>query len=235
MGLIENIVKHGKKLCSLELDFLFFDNSGLFSKLLQLENLVTLTLSFLNQSNFKTEDLLTLVDNCKNLSRLKFFNDGITEDILIRIINMKKDTLKEFYHIKTRQEILKHLANCPKLEDLSALTVFDPVENLFSTGSKSQSKSISKMKKLKSLQIGVSMKTEDVIEFLPNLSKLEFLHIFGVEDAIYPILKCLVVSCPNLKKLEITVLKDTRKDFLQTSIKIMFDKLTELQGLEQKS
>ena len=230
MGLIENIVKHGKKLCSLELDFLFIDNSGLFSKLLQLENLVTLTLSFLNQSNFKTEDLLTLVDNCKNLSRLKFFNDNITEDILIRIINMKKDTLKEFYHIKTRQEILKHLANCPKLEDLSALTVFDPVEN-----ATSQSKSISKMKNLKSLQIGVSMKTEDVIEFLPNLTKLEFLHISGFEVEIYPILKCLIVSCPNLKKLECTIFKDTRKDFPQTSIKILFDKLTELQGLEQKS
>ena len=70
--LSDNVIKHGKNFRSLELDFEDFEKTNIsviLCSLLELNKLVELRLCNLWKPYFKNEDLINLVDNCKELNR----------------------------------------------------------------------------------------------------------------------------------------------------------------------
>ena len=100
IGFMKHIVKHGQDLCGLELDFVNTNSDILSPLVANMKNLKHLGLYHLNQSDYKTEDLLALVKNCKDLNSLLLHGCEIPEDLIHKLINSKKEKLKKFHFDK---------------------------------------------------------------------------------------------------------------------------------------
>ena len=99
-------------------------------------------------------------------------------------------------------------------------------------------KAIGKLENLKILQLGHSeyqqeYKVNDVINMLSNkkFKNLKDLGLYGIVGSIGELLMFVVFACPRLNYLEIICLTDNRKDFHLNIIKLLFDSLPDLTGI----
>ena len=230
---INQIAQHGQKLSYLELDFGNTNASNIFSPLL-MKKLKYLGLQDLKQCNYKTDDLLALIKSCVELNSLCLYECEIPNDTISQLIDLKKEKLKYFEITPTGidDEWLQHLENCPKLEHLYIGKVYI---------TQSGFEAISKLKNLKYLQLGFPgdrsvqvYEANDAIIMLSNgkFKKMEVLNIYGIIDAISPIIMCALLACPNLQYLTVECITDKREDFPTNIIKVLFDNLTELRELK---
>ena len=240
--LIEQIIKHGQNLSALDLDldgrykeFKIFPGS--YACLMEMKHLKHLGLRKMGQ-DLRTEDLLTLIENNKELNSLLLFGcefayQKTAENTIIKILNLKKEKLKKFDFcgdIKGN-EWLKLLENCPKLKHLT-------LSEVCITNSGFQA--ISKLKNLNFLQLGydrdsteIRHKADDIIKMFSNgkFKYLKELLVNGIINSIVPILTCALVACPNLQFLQCECVTDNRKDFPTNIIKLLFDHLAELRKI----
>ena len=241
IGFIRQIVQHGQNLHSLTLDFEFTDKSDgsdILSPLLTgMTNLKHLGLVLMEKSHCKNEDLLALVDNCKQLNSLTISACDVDSDTMCKLINLKIDTLKyldfqDHFPGPVFLIMLLLLENCQKFESLNLGYTEFP---------KFGFEAISKLKNLKSLQLG-NYRNEygggefygyDVFEMLSNgkFNKLKILRVYGIVGSIVPILMCAALSCPNLQILECECKIENRKVFPKNIIKVLFENLLELRKL----
>ena len=257
IGLINQIVNLGQNLTGLQLGFGNTDVPDILSPLItRMKNLKHLGLCdtyVMALSYFKAEDVLALVENCKELNSLHLSEIwNIENDTIFKLINLKHDKLKHLYlnifplsqfsqcshnlnifgtNYSELELAFQALENCSKLESLVIINV---------TVTKSGFEAISKLKYLKSFQLGCDSDEEmfydakDVIEFLSigKLKKLETLKIHGIRDSMVPILMCTLAACPNLKFFDYGCIIDQRKEFPQITIKVFFENLPELRELK---
>ena len=232
---IKYIIKYGQNLNTLELCFEHTDESGILSLISELKNLKKLSLIDLKQSdNYETEELITLVENLKLLNKLKLHNCDVADDTIVKLINLKKNELKEFCVLKgcIGDDWLKELLNCPKLEKFYVSGVHI---------TKCGFETISKLKNLTCLQLGhrvlhseKAYKSNDVMKMLSNgkYKNLKELYVYGIIDSIDPIIMCVTLACPNLQLFYCKCLADKRKDFPKNSLKFIIDNLIELKIMQ---
>ena len=230
---LNHIAKHGEKLYGL---YLYFGNTNtqeILSPLKKgMKNLKCLGLFCLERSNFKDGDLLSLLENCKELNSINIQDCEIAVDTMFELINLKKDKLKHlnFGQINIGDGWLQELGNCPNFEWLTIASM-DITDSGF--------EAISKLKNLKTLQFGYShdqrkeFKTDDLIKMMANgkFENLKQLYVFGIHDSIGELLLSAAFACPNLRHLICECMIDSRKSFPKNIIQILLDNLPELMRL----
>ena len=236
IGFMEHIVKHGQNLVGLQLNFMRTGAPDILSPLnTGMKNLKHLELHYFWQSNYKTEDLLAMVQNCKKLNSLHLYGCQVPDDTISQLINLKKEKLKEFKFRITQDFIgcsekwIEQLIHCPKLEYLNVIGLqitkygFEVISNL---------KSLVRIDLHSDAEN--QYKADDVIKLMSNgkFNNLKELRVWGLKDTIDSLLMCVAFACPNLTFLKFECSTDTRKYFPKNIIKVLFDILPELKELE---
>ena len=183
--------------------------------------------------DYDKENLVSLVDNCKELNCIQLPFGVVGGNTISELIHLKKDKLKQLeIGMEDTDCWLHSLKDCPNLDSLT-------IGRMLIT--KSGFEAISELKNLRKLQLGYyndnygkGFKADDQIQILFNgkFKRLKKLCIYGIVDSIDAIFASTAYACPNVQYLELQCITDNRKDFSKNTIIILLSNLPELKQVK---